>query len=197
MPTDIAQITRGVCPARSIAEAKDRAYDLAQLYRCFAGSLPDVKNEAAEWAFGHEHNLLLIEDDIIAPHGMWYEAVMDATGDILFASARTRDGVLNTVRTEDGRLLYTGNCFMRIPYDVLRRLERPCFRAMNFRILDDRLIPTTPNEHGAHSDLFFWWNVSRLDPRPGIREIGTVTHLRHTLNEVRENYGKPCEITEW
>ena len=83
-----------------------------------------------------------------------------------------------------------------MPYSVLVRLPTPAFECWDYQRRGDDMVPVSRNTRGKHSDVFFWRTLLGLDPKPEVRSVGMVTHVRHPLSE-QWVLDKPCELSEW
>lgn len=185
--TVVVQITRGVCPARSIADASKQARAADAHYVLVEGMpAPDAKRRAAYIALDLGYDLILCEDDFVASNDQWITAVT-AGDQVCVGSAIMRNGKVNTRYTPSGRVLYSGTVFVRVPIDVLRRLaaKGPLFVPWIYNPSDDgeSLIAQMPNPEPWGSDVHFWASVNELDPRPTIVDLGLVTHFRHIASD--------------
>ena len=174
-------------------------------YHLIAGlPLVDAKNRAVAIADEYEVGMIMIEDDIIADSKLWFEAescrvrgvVPGTEGNIVMTgTCNTRYGDENIRFDENGDVLTTGNVFTAVPRGVLARLPRPVFESMNYVMRENQIIPRGPNDYHHRSDMHFWHSVRSLKPRPEIRVIGRVTHLKHEYNKAHvANHHEPCEI---
>lgn len=177
-PPLLVQITRGLAPAPAIASAVLGAQRHGWGYELVAG-LPavDAKNEAVRLAYAAGADLVLVEDDVIAPWAIWPTA-SDA---IYAADAICRGGETNTVRDVAGGVIYTGTCFIRIPRWAMERMgypSQPLFRSGKFlRTAHDLEPDPTRPPDGTRSDMHLCW----LAARHGVpmRIFGTAAHLLH------------------
>lgn len=189
----VAQITRGLAPAISIFRVSDLCRDYG-FYHILFYSLPLVEsqNKAIDAAIQRKSDLLICEDDVL-PQNDHFDEIEKNRDSIQYAPARMRNGEMNVFK-HNGKLLYTGACFLYVPLKVLKKLSHPVFQAKDVvwkngigRVLGD-------NQAGYGSDAYFWWNVQQnTDP---IRELPPMVHLRHELNET-QNQMKPNLIREW
>ena len=196
----VAFITRGICPAECLANVYEQVDRHGEKFVLISGkALVDAKNEAVEHALENQEDLLLVEDDVVAPNGMWdrVASTWHNQNTILFAEAVERYGRINVRYTKEGELLWTGNVFTRIPYGILTRLEKPIFRAWDFILSGDgsQMIDRGPAKHGHHSDAYFWWTVKQLDPKPEIVNIGRVDHMITPYNSGKvTEHSKPYRM---
>lgn len=193
--TILVQYSRGVAPVQPIVEAMCAAQRYGWAYEIVCGlPLVEAKNHAALMALQTQRHLVLIEDDILADETLWDACALLGENEVGYARARMRDGQDNVYEDEHGRFQYTGNCLCVIPFPVLARIDRPIFEARKWLSKEDRL--AGPQLNGIGSDTTFWYKIRHLDPVPAIVDLGRVTHLRHPLNERRDNL-TPTEIKEW
>ena len=182
-------ISRGLAPVASVTHQARWAI----MFGCILADpitgypLVEGKNLAVDLAMKQEADLIMMEDDIIAPPRVWQET-LTATG-VTYASCRGRNGKSNI--GEMGGYFFTGNVFTKIPFDVLEMLQKPIFRDVMY---NGAGIKVAESNKGKGSDVYFWRQVQNHDIE--IIHTGEVTHLRHSLNEVRDNES-PCVITEW
>ena len=191
----LCQISRGVAPVKPIIAAVEKAHQFDWVYHAIIGRpLVEAKNEAVRLALESQAALMLVEDDICASDDVWNSAATLTDNAVGYGRANVRGGQENVYVSDDGAFRYAGNCFCVIPLDVLQRLPRPAFSAQRWLKDTDELGGALNN--GIGSDTVFWYHVRHLDPQPAIIELGTVEHLKHPLNLVRDNL-TPCEITTW
>lgn len=189
------QLSRGLALAVSIAQVFRLGVVYGFSYELVAGlNLVEAQNRAVESALDRSCNLLLCEDDIL-PTPIHFDEIKKYPQSVQYAPARMRNGEMNVFR-HDGKLLYTGACFLYVPLKVLQKLSRPVFQAKDVvwengigRVLGDDKV-------GYGSDAYFWWNVQQNAGFEPIRELPPVVHLRHELNEI-QNQMKPNIIREW
>lgn len=186
----VCQISRGVAPAVSIAEAVQHSYGLGAWYRLVAGmTCAEAKNHAVGLAMDAGYDLLLVEDDVLVPDSCWFEAGRQLP-DVMTCVTVNRDG------SEMGRyhskfkteLLYTGTQFVKLPLVILRRLleDGPIFQPLEHSFSDGHggeLYVIGPSPKGTGSDTHLWYRLRRLNPRPTIRVIGRCQWLLNVMNE--------------
>jgi len=195
----VCLISRGIAPVESILEMQEyiRLYNLT-FSPVLRRPLVDAKNEAVRYALLRGADLLLIEDDIIADAAIWDRMIIDDDpGKILTVEARCNGGAMNTQRNGSGEFVFTGTCFMRVPCAILGRLPQPVFEARNYHAdRNGKLLLGGPNVRHAHSDVYFWYQVAQLDPRPEIGIIGEARHIRHALN-MSSSHDAPHKLEFW
>jgi hypothetical protein len=191
----VCQISRGMAPVMSIAEAQGYAMEHGAAYWLIAGfPAVEAKNIAVIRALSSWADLLLIEDDILAPRPVWSDACAEGSATVRVAPTRCRNGAPNTKYRPDGGVLCSGTAFVVIPYATLLRLPEPYFQAFEFRLIDGKLHPQGPNARGEGSDIWFWYQLGQLTPRPIVQVIGEVTALNHPLNRNPKDLRTPCLI---
>lgn len=194
----IVMISRGVGPLVPLAEALTVAHHRGAGFALVSGyPAVEAKNIAAELADGIGAALLLIEDDVLADADTWARALQPLTAPlpVRFATARCRDGSMNTRWHADGTPLYSGTPFIFVPHPVLARLPKPAFVANEYGIADGELFLRGPSAKGHHSDVHLWHELRRLDPRPVIEQVGHVSCLVHRLNRDTHDLQTP-EVVE-
>lgn len=184
----VCQISRGLSPARAISQASLFAQRLGLTYILIdTETCVDAKNSAVKWALSMGKDLLLLEDDVMLPWQAWKQAVEQRR--LAYAEVIMQNGQINTQRKADGEFLFTGTIFVYIPLKVLKNLPDPAFKAQCFKVENDQLIPTTPTFNGKHSDVYFWWQISKLGIKPV--NLGKATHILHPLQGV---HNQPSEL---
>lgn len=195
----VVQISRGLAPVQAIAEAATMASQLRLRYVPVLGlPLVAAKNAAVAVADEARDHLLFLEDDVLLSPTVW-QAILRLTDDqVGYVRCRGRNGRENVYRRPDGTFSHAGTGCVVIPWPVLARLPRPVFEDRIYRTSHDLgdLVPGALRGTGKGSDTDFWYKVRHLEPAPTIVELGTVVHLKHPLNEVR-NTNNPCMITAW
>lgn len=192
----IAQISRGLAPAICIKQAIEASalYDIPYL-PVYGKELVEAKNIAANIALEHDSDLILVEDDILATSDQWGK-ICTMRGKVLFGRAITRKGEWNTQKI-DGKVIRSGTCFIRIPCNILKSLDKMeklgthIFESYDFKVINGVLEPLRPNDKGRMSDTYFWYHLMKLNP--AVEEIGDVVHLETCLNRERDNK-RPNEI---
>ncbi len=187
METVVCQITRGLAPARSIADA----CMFARRYKCeyfliHGFDAASAKNQAAEIALEHGADLILCEDDIYDPHyNVLHSAYMcDCIG---YADATCQNGQPNTVFNDSGQFLYSGNIILKIPHTHLTNLPRPLFQARQVVIKDGRLKALGDMPNKSHSDVYFWYLVQEYLQGVPVRCLGKVGHILHPFQRGHDN----------
>jgi hypothetical protein len=147
----------------------------------------EAKNEAVRLAYQARCDLVLVEDDVIVPWADW-----PTEDDAIYAAdAICRGGTLNTVRDSLGDVLYTGTCFVRVPWWAMDRMgagtER-LFEPALFHPDGDQLRYAGPDPHGQHSDVFFFWRARRCGIP--VRIFGRASHLLHAASGPADNVTK-------
>jgi hypothetical protein len=177
--TLVVQISRGRAPAHAIASAARGAGAWDWPYRLVAG-LPavDAKNEAVRLAYEEHTALLLIEDDVLVPWDEW-----PTRDDAIYAAdVHCRGGTLNTVRDNQGDVLYTGTCFVRVPWwalDAMGAARAPLFQPWVFQYDSHAgtLTKIEPSLDGLHSDVYFYWLARKCGV--SVQIFGAGSHLLH------------------
>ena len=194
----IVQISRGMAPAKCIAEA---AVWGGTDYRLVAGmTAPAAKNEAVRLALESRRSLLLVEDDVLATADQWMTALYEHPDAVVMASAICRNGTINTVRDDEGGVLYSGSSFLRIPLPVLQAMTAQfwlLFAPWDFITDNGELQGVGPNGSGYGSDVYFWWRLKQLKPPAEVIEVGMVTEIAHPYNsdtDWRYSMANPHEL---
>lgn len=195
----IFQISRGMAPAASIAHVVDAAHRYRMGYEQVNGRpAAEAKQIAAKKAFEEGADLILCEDDIIAPESAW-GAVANRNvpqDEVSICTALMRNGVLNTWFTGT-RVAYSGTVWLYAPWpvlDILSRNSEPWFQPRNL-LFDDAKGAFEDHGHnpdGLHSDVWFYHRCWQCDVR--VRVLGSVTHLIHEYNNVRPTLTTPSVI---
>lgn len=193
----IVVISRGVGPLSPFAGATMAALEHRAGLALVAG-YPAVtaKNIAAELAEGLGTALLLVEDDVLAARDIWARTLAPTAGTVpvRFATAVCRDGSPNTRWHADGAPLYSGTPFLLVPHPVLLALPKPVFVAADYGLVDGELVYRGPNDKGHHSDVHFWAQWRRLEPRPAVQQVGHVACLKHRLNRDTHDLATPEHV---
>jgi hypothetical protein len=193
-PATVVQISRGVCPARSIAEACCRARELGWGYSLITGmAAADAKEAAAKVADRDGTGLLLIEDDIVASAEVWKQ-VAASTAPVAFAPTVMHNHRWNVKSRSDGSVLYSGTVFVRLTRGTLDALERPLFAHGSFGIEDDRLWNRGPGMKGRGSDVHMWWRIQEAGITD-VEELPEVEHLSHPHNGPKGGYALDRPMT--
>lgn len=176
----VAQITRGLAPAIAIVAAVQRAAELSAPYELISQlGLCDAKNLAATRALAAGRDLMLLEDDVIAPR--W--PVHDAENVQVLAVHYPHAEGVNVQRDSRGRVLCAGTTAMRIPLAVLRKIPPPWFVARVIRTKNERLELGGPRDDDRGSDVYFCW----LCQEHGVR----ITCSDHAISIKHELRGFP------
>jgi hypothetical protein len=191
--TGIAVITRGMSPAVCTAHVVDVAHRRRTPYKLIVGRpAVDAKLEAVEWSLKNEQDLLLVEDDITADYSIWAKA-LEPHDEIGIGTALMRSGELNTWFSGE-RVAYSGTVFLKIPYDILAALPRPCFQCRRMFFCDStrNFIDAGERDDGCGSDTFFWSLV--WEAQHAVRVFGSVTHHIHEFNNTEPRLSEPSVI---
>ena len=199
-PTIVCQISRGVAPSICIVEAVQAAQRHGAQYRLIAGlSAVDAKEEAVTVALATQSDLVLCEDDMLATDDQWRRAITGSDDRVLVASAPCRNGVVNTIHDTAGRVLWSGTVLVRIPYPILECIAaqgRPTFQCWDCHPDFDasELHPVCPNNRGEASDVYLYYRLTQMDPRPEVEELGMVVALQHPFNTGAKRLNAPIEL---
>lgn len=187
---DVVLISRGLCAPEVTRDAVLQAAQYPDVgFWIVSGRSCVEAKQAAVRAVGTEgQDLMILEDDVLLTDEQWREMLTPGP-EILVGECACRNGEWNTHKlvTQEGlEILYSGSVALRIPAAVLRRLpETGGFEARLIYVQRDPLVweDRGPAPTDSGSDLSFWYHVWHLDPRPAVRSIGEVVHLRTPLND--------------
>jgi len=191
----VTQFTRGLAPARAIAQCAEITTSLGLDYWLVEGlSMVDAFNRCVEISDEAQDDVLILPDDIMA-ESYHYLAARNCDG-IGYAPCKLRTGQPNTAYRSDGSTLYTGCVFLFLPRHVRERLEPTVFKTGEHIINRDtgELEYKRPSAAGKHADVHFWLTFNELDPRPSVTELPPVKHLIHDLSNSYTNFSKIREV---
>ena len=191
----VTQVTRGLAPARSIANVVETCYSMGIDYWLIEGlSMVDGHNRCVEISDEAGDDVLMLQDDVIVTeHHLG--AARFAPG-IAYAPCNLKNGYTNTVYRKDGSTLYSGLPFLFLPRHVRQRLEPKVFDTGE-HVIDKpsrEIIYKGPSEEGKHADVWFWCKFNELDPRPDVLELPPVTHIIHDLSSSYVNMSNLREV---
>ena len=175
------QITRGMAPAVSVASTVGACARHKIEYKLIAGKpAHEAKNDAARLAYDKGADLLLVEDDILVGDAIWRK-VVENDSDVMLATALMKNGELNTW-FQGERVVYSGTVFLKVPHAVLARMGDPWFapRDLYFNGSTGEWCDKGENEHGLHSDTWFYYRCWALGVLPIV--AGFAVHLLHPDN---------------
>lgn len=195
----VIQISRGLAPARCIANA---AYTCGKVphveYRLIdCKPAAEAKEEAARIALELGVDLVLIEDDMMPAPEIWAQVFQSHRQDtVLYAETPCRNGERNVYRNKRGEFTYSGTVLVKVPLAVLRRLaHRPIFEPWEY-MLDEHHepVPVRKDPHGFSSDVYFWQQVRKL-PGVCIVPLGHVDSIASELNSGAQRPNSPSVLT--
>lgn len=198
----LCYITRGYGPIRPAIDAKNAAQRHGWHFELIDGlPLVEAKNRAVWICRQREDSMLMVEDDMDALQVHWRSmdkaaASSDHWNVLSYAATRNWDGTINVHKTRKNELIYTGTCFLRIPYYIMEKMPGLIFQAYDFGYTSDgqEIYLKQPNKKHTGSDCFFWHHALRLDPRPSTKCIGVVQHIEHPGN-TDHDHDDPYVIT--